>query len=152
MCAGVEERVFLGCYEHVLDEKGRTSLPKDFRDRLATYDEDPVLTAHADCLAIYPPDEFARLREYYSQPGLNDARQRLKRLTIGMATLLNVDRQGRILIPARLRELGGLQRDIVFLGLDQIIEIWDQAREQRDISQTQNEFPELARLAGEIPR
>ncbi|MCP4007092.1 MAG: division/cell wall cluster transcriptional repressor MraZ [bacterium] len=144
--------MFLSCFDHVLDEKGRTSLPKSFRKQLSGFSDEPVLTAHSDCLAIYPPDEFERLREHYSQPGLNDARQRLKRLTMGLATLLSVDRQGRILIPARLRELAGLQREIVFLGVDQTIEIWDLARFQRDIRQTQSEFPTLTRDSGEVPR
>ncbi len=144
--------MFLGCHDHVLDEKGRTSLPKDFRKQFASLADDPVLTSLDDCLAIYPADAFDRLLAHYSQPGLNQARERLKRLTIGMACRISVDRQGRILIAGRLRELAGLERDIVFTGVGNYIEIWDRSRHERAIEKTRNEYGDLTKSAGEVPQ
>ncbi len=135
--------MFLGCHDHVLDDKGRTSLPKDFREQLAALKNDAYLIALDACLAIYPPKEFARLREHYSQPGLNAARQRLKRLTLGMAVPIGVDRQGRILIPPRLREMAGLERDIVFTGVGEYIEVWDRARHLAESERARNDYSQL---------
>ena len=59
--------MFWGCHEHVLDEKGRTSLPKEFRELLTRGSELPWLTLRSRCLAIYPADKFDKIRQRLSE-------------------------------------------------------------------------------------
>ena len=134
--------MFLGSFDHVLDEKGRTSLPKDFRPIIASADPPPFLTAKPDCLAIYLEDEFNRLREAYAELNIA-ARERLERLHLGNAQRLKADKQGRILIPPALRRLAHLDREIVFLGVGDRIEIWDRVRQAKEQESTAANYAEL---------
>ena len=138
--------MFWGCHEHVLDEKGRTSLPKEFRDLLTRSSESPWLTARSRCLAIYPADKFDKLRQRLSEDVLNDAAESLERLIIGHATPCSVDRAGRTLIPRMLRRRAQLERDITFLGLTDRVEIWDRARYETEIANTQANEAENSRF------
>jgi MraZ protein len=138
--------MFWGCHEHVLDDKGRTSLPKEFRELLTRSSEPPWLTAGAQCLSIYPPDVFSRLRQRLAEEFLNDSADALERLIIGSATPCSVDRQGRILIPPPLRRRAQLERDIVFTGLSDRVEIWDRTRYEAAIAQTQENYGQHSRL------
>jgi len=138
--------MFWGCHEHVLDEKGRTSLPKDFRDLLTRSSEPPWLTAGAQCLSIFPPDVFKKLRERLTAEVLNDSAEALERLIVGTATPCVVDRQGRILIPTPLRRRAQLEREIVFTGLTDRVEIWDRSRYEAAIANTQENYSQHSRL------
>ena len=138
--------MFSGSHDHVLDEKGRTSLPKDFRDLLAAAHGDgepPWLTAFQNCLAIYPADEFQRIRAQLTGRPLDAKLQRVKRLVIGNAIPCTFDKQGRIVIPPSLRRWAGLDRDIVFTGVDNAIEIWDRERHIAELERARDDFFEL---------
>jgi MraZ protein len=138
--------MFWGCHEHVLDEKGRTSLPKDFRELLTRSSESPWLTAGQQCLSIFPADVFRRLRETLAAETLNDSAEALERLIVGNATPCSVDKQGRILIPPPLRRRAHLEREIVFTGLTDRVEIWDRARYEAAIANTQENYAQHSRL------
>ncbi len=134
--------MFLGCYDHVLDEKGRTSLPKDFRAPLSQYDQAPYLTALPRCLGIYAPEEFESLQAQLADASRTiDSVQGLQRLIVGMATRCPFDKQGRILIPPKLREWAHLERDLVFTGVGRRIEIWDRSLHKADLERTRDEYP-----------
>jgi len=135
----VPDEKFLGAFDHVLDDKGRTSLPRTFRVTLEQEERPAYLTAKPRCLAIYTYAEFHRLRREYAELHI-DSRERLERLHLGNAQPLAIDRQGRILIPPALRRHAGLQRDIQFMGIDQRIEIWDRARHSADLQQTSDDY------------
>jgi len=91
--------MFSGSFDHVLDEKGRTSLPKDFRDTLKGMKGDPWITALPQYLVVFPNEEFVELREQLSGASRTIASiQRPQRLIIVMAAQTPVDNQGRILI------------------------------------------------------
>ena len=138
--------MFWGCHEHVLDEKGRTSLPKEFRELLTRGTESPWLTAGPQCLSIFPADVFNRLRQHLSSEVLNDAAEQLERLIVGNATPCGVDKQGRILIPPPLRRRARLEREIVFTGLTDRVEIWDRARYEAAIASAQENYGQHSRL------
>lgn len=138
--------MFWGCHEHVLDDKGRTSLPKDFRDLLTRGSQLPWLTARSRCLAIYPAEKFDAIRARLSADVLNDDAEALERLIIGHATPCGVDKAGRILIPPTLRKRARLDRQIVFLGLTDRVEIWDAARYEAEITNTQEHEQEHSRF------
>ena len=72
--------MFWGSYEHVLDEKGRTSLPKEFRDALKGQKGDPWITAFPQCLTIFPAAEFNELRTRLAEASSTiESIQRLQR-------------------------------------------------------------------------
>jgi MraZ protein len=139
----VPDEKFMGSFDHVLDDKGRTSLPRSFRIALEGEERPAYLTAKPLCLAVYPYDEFHRLRREYADLHI-DSRERLERLHLGNAQEVAIDRQGRILIPPALRRHAGLQRDIVFMGVGARIEIWDRTRYAADMQQTSDDYPHHA--------
>jgi MraZ protein len=142
---------FMGPFDHVLDDKGRTSLPRSFRMTLEQDENAAYLTAKPLCLAIYPHAEFHRLRREYAELHI-DSRERLERLHVGNAQPVSIDRQGRILIPPALRRHAGLQRDVLFLGLGARIEIWDRARYAAEMQQTSDDYGHHAGNRKDRPR
>ena len=130
--------MFFGSYEHVLDDKGRTSLPKDFRDELAKLGEtgEPVITALPRCLVILTPQAFAGWQAQLTgeRGRLDDAAQRIRRLILGQAAACRIDRQGRISIPGHLLAHAGIDKEIVFMGVGDEIEVWDPSRHKSEIN------------------
>lgn len=115
--------MFLGRFEHNLDAKGRLALPARYRDRL---DEGVVITRGFDpCLLIYPMVAWEPLAERVSALSISDPDvRRLRRMLFAEATDLQLDRQGRILVPAELREYAGIERQAVVVGMHTFIEVW----------------------------
>lgn len=126
--------MFLGTYEHLMDDKGRVSLPARFREALSALgDVRLVITTNVDaagsCLVAYPIKGWQAFQERVAElPQFDEAVIRLKRLHIAGATECSADRQGRILLPPLLREYAALKSQVVFAGLGANIEIWDRAR------------------------
>ncbi len=118
--------MFMGTYEHGLDAKGRVIVPAKLRENLGT---GFVLTLGLDgCLFAYPMQEWDGFIEKLKElPGTKEARK-LQRHFLANAAPCEVDKQGRVLIPAKLREYAGLEKDIVFVGVLSKIEIWSKAR------------------------
>ena len=118
--------MFMGTYEHGLDAKGRVIIPAKFRDDLGEYF---VLTLGLDgCLFAYPMEEWEGFIEKLKElPGTKEARK-LQRHFLASAAPCEVDKQGRTLIPTKLREYAGLKKDTVFVGVLSKIEIWSRER------------------------
>ncbi len=143
--------MFWGSHDHVLDEKGRTSLPKLYRDLLQGLKGDPWITALTQCLTIFPPAEFDALRQKLTDASSTiESIQHLQRLILGNAAPAAIDRQGRMLIPPRLRKWAGLDRDIVFTGVGRRIEVWDRARLEADLEQTRMNYPSYTDILKEF--
>jgi MraZ protein len=137
--------LFWGSHDHVLDEKGRTSLPKTFRESFAQLAGDPWLIALPRCLALLPDEEFQRRYALlHEQAGL-DSTENVQRLTIGMAEPCTIDRQGRMGIPPKLRGWAGLERDIVITGVGSWVEIWDRARHAAMLEHAARNYPRFSR-------
>jgi MraZ protein len=130
--------MFWGSYDHTLDEKGRTALPKEFRTLLAALKGKPWITLSRGCLLILPDAEFRDLQRRYA--GHSERREKLRRLMLGMAQPCTVDKQGRFLIPQILREKGRLQRDLVITGVGERIEIWDRALHAAELEDVQAHY------------
>lgn len=118
--------MFMGEYNHTIDAKGRIIIPSKFREALG---DNFVVTQGLDgCLFVYPNDEWMSfVAELKNLPGNKDARQ-LQRYFLAGAAECEVDKQGRILIPGKLREQAGLDKDVVFVGVLSKIEIWSKER------------------------
>ena len=139
--------MFFGSHVHVLDDKGRTSLPKEFRDTLQGLKGQAWITAYPRWLAILPPAAFRDWQRRLTGDGvrLDDAAQRIRRLILGMAAPCAIDRQGRILIPTPLREHAGIERELVFVGVGDEVEVWDRSRYRAEIVEAGAHYGEDSR-------
>jgi MraZ protein len=118
--------MFMGEYNHTIDAKGRIIVPAKFRESLG--DEFVVTLGLDGCLFAYPDEQWQNfIEELKKLPGSKEARQ-LQRYFMAGAATLEVDKQGRILIPSKLREQAQLDKDIVFVGVLNKIEIWSKER------------------------
>lgn len=118
--------MFMGEYNHSIDQKGRIIVPAKFREELG---EEFVMTLGLDgCLFVYPTSEWETFVEQLKKlPGNREVRQ-LQRYFLAGATNCEVDKQGRILIPAKLRGHAGLEKEVVFVGVLGKIEVWSKER------------------------
>jgi MraZ protein len=119
--------VFLGRYSHNVDTKGRLAIPARFRDALGT---EIVITRGIDrCLSLYPMDAWIPLAEKVSSLSISDPDARtFRRMVFAEASYLDVDRQGRILLPSDLREYAEIDREAMVVGVHSYIEIWSPER------------------------
>lgn len=123
--------MFKGQFEHSLDAKGRVALPAAFRRDLTEQgDELLVVTPHiqAPCLVAYPQSEWLSFESKVAALSQFDASAtQLRRLVIGRAQDCPVDKTGRILLPAGLRKVGAIEKELVWVGQLRWIEIWSPA-------------------------
>ncbi len=119
--------MFMGEYSHSIDAKGRLIVPSKFREQLGN---EFVVTKGLDgCLFVYSNEEWQRIEENLREKPLTskDARMFVRFFFAGAASC-EVDKQGRILLPANLREYAGIDRDVVSLGVYSRVEIWSKER------------------------
>ena len=119
--------MFMGEYNHTIDAKGRLIIPSKFRELLG---EEFVLTKGLDgCLSIYPMDEWKAFEEKLKAlPLTNKSARAFSRFFVAGATMCELDKQGRILLPAVLREFAGITKDAVLVGVGSRVEIWSKDR------------------------
>ena len=119
--------MFMGEYNHTIDAKGRLIIPSKFRDSLG--DEFVVTKGLDGCLFVYDNKEWSVFEEKLkSLPLTNKDARQFVRFFLAGATLAEVDKQGRILVPANLREFAGLEKEVVLVGVASRVEIWSKAR------------------------
>ena len=120
--------MFRGVQHISMDAKGRLAMPARQREPLlAECDGQLVATidTQSRCLFIYPLPEWERIeREIQELPALNPAVKRFQRLVIGYATDLELDGNGRLLLPAPLREYAGLEKKLALAGQGKKLELW----------------------------
>lgn len=132
--------MFMGEFNHSIDTKGRIIVPARFREELG---EEFVVTLGLDgCLFLYPNMEWQEFVDKLKQlPGNREARQ-LQRYFLAGAVTCEVDKQGRILIPAKLREHAQIEKEVVFVGVLGKIEIWSKERWEEN-----NDFGDVEAIA-----
>lgn len=145
--------MFLGNFTHTIDSKGRLSIPIKFRDAIDLDSRGIVyITTELDpCLVAYTLAEWDRLLEKIkSLPIMNQGVKDYRRLLYSRATECSLDKQGRILIPQKLREYAGLDGDTYLIGNDNKIEIWHPEKwdkaEARALESAESIQVELAKL------
>ncbi|MCD8329471.1 MAG: division/cell wall cluster transcriptional repressor MraZ, partial [Lachnospiraceae bacterium] len=113
---------FMGEYNHSIDAKGRLIMPARFREQLG---ESFVVTQGLDgCLFVYANEEWKLFEEKLKQlPLTNASARKFTRFFLAGAIQCEVDKQGRILLPAKLRAAAGLEKDVVLAGVGERIEI-----------------------------
>lgn len=115
--------MFIGEYNHSLDDKGRLIMPSKFRESLGY---EFVMTKGLDnCLFVYPKEEWKVLEEKLKTlPLTNKDARAFIRFFFSGATECNLDKQGRVLIPPNLRAHSKLQKEAVVIGVSTRLEIW----------------------------
>lgn len=119
----VVSAMFMSEYNHTLDTKGRLIIPAKFREILG---EEFVISKGMDCcLFVYANDDWnAFEQKLTSLPLINKEARQFARFFLAGAATVEVDKQGRILLPAALREFAGLEKDVVLVGVGSRVEIW----------------------------
>ncbi len=121
--------MFLSQFTYTLDSKGRLTIPSRFRDELTAQ---IVVTRGLDrCLIVYPIDVWGEISEKVTSLPITNPRGRaLRRMFFADAMDAELDKQGRVLIPDRLRDYAGLDlsSEVKIVGLGRFIELWDPDR------------------------
>ncbi len=140
--------MFMGEYNHTIDAKGRIIIPAKFREQLG--DEFVITKGMDGCLFVYPNEAWAEFEEKLKSLPLtvNKEARKFSRFFLAGATAVEIDKQGRVLIPATLREFAGLGKDVVFAGVLERIEVWDKDKwheasvyeDMDDIAEHMSEF------------
>jgi MraZ protein len=140
--------MLLGEHEHTLDDKNRVTLPAKFR---ATFAGGVVLTRGMDgCLYAYRREDWERLVEtrLAGLDPLSKEGRRMQRFFFSAAAEAELDRQGRVMIPAALIEHAGLGRNLVIAGMRDHLEIWDGAAWRKELNEVEGSAEDVAeRLA-----
>ncbi|MPY96248.1 MAG: cell division/cell wall cluster transcriptional repressor MraZ [Acidimicrobiia bacterium] len=117
-----QRTVFVGTFEHSLDDKGRLVLPTAFRGRLA---DGGYLTLWESCLALFAPAQFEDFVERLNEKVRStEASPSALRVFMANASEVRPDSQGRFPVPTRLREYAGLESSVVLAGVRDHIELW----------------------------
>ena len=139
------QMAFSGSFDHSLDGKGRVIIPASFREALG---EDFTITINPNktAVAIYPKAMWDQQLERLSHINTMDkVGIKYERYVMSVSFSGNsMDAQGRVLIPAKLRNKIGLTRDIVFVGLNSYIEVWDAEVYAKMEAETEEDFENLA--------
>ena len=113
-----------------MDPKGRMAVPTRIRDALMeSCGGRLVVTAHTEdrCLLVYPePEWLTLLPQIEALPSFNKASQRVKRILIGYASTLDIDANGRVLVPPTLREYANLDKKMMLVGQGKKLELWSE--------------------------
>jgi MraZ protein len=140
--------MLLGEYEHTIDEKNRLTLPAKFRQ---PFDEGLVLTRGIErCLSAYPRGNWSETVESRLEKldQLSREGRLMQRYFYSGASEAELDRQGRVMVPAPLSEYAGLGKEVVVVGIRDHLEIWDRAAWRAHLDEIEGSAEDVAeRLA-----
>ncbi len=119
--------MFMSEYNHTVDAKGRLIIPSKFRELLG---EEFVVSKGMDgCLFVYANEDWNAFEQKLTAlPLINKEARQFARFFLAGAAQVELDKQGRILLPANLREFAGLDKDVVLVGVGSRIEIWSKEK------------------------
>ncbi|ERJ20596.1 cell division protein MraZ [Salinisphaera shabanensis T35B1] len=145
--------MFKGSHPVTIDAKGRIAIPASYRQSLIDDCAGRlVITRHWDgCLLIYPATEFQKFESQLLAKGsLNPKVRDIQRFFIGNARDIDMDRQGRLLLPSNLRAAASLESKAVLSGIGNLFELWDEAQFNDRAADTAAALAEDA-ANGELP-
>jgi MraZ protein len=140
--------MLLGAYDHTIDDKNRLTLPAKYRE---AFKDGVVVTRGLDgCLFAYRRPDWDRLVESRLAPldPLSPETRRLQRFFYAGASESELDKQGRMMIPAQLIEHAKLGKEVVVAGVNDRLEIWDRAAWRKELAEVEGSAEDVAeRLA-----
>ncbi|MGI6737435.1 MAG: division/cell wall cluster transcriptional repressor MraZ [Anaerovoracaceae bacterium] len=135
--------MFMGTYHNSIDAKNRMIIPAKYRDELGL--RCVISRGFDQCLYIYPMEAWEAFAEKLMQLPKADARARsFVRHCLGNSEECEIDRQGRVTIPAPLRDYGHLEKELVTIGNGEKIEIWSRSEWDSQQEQTALSGSEIA--------
>ena len=145
-----ERDLFLGVFQHNIDDKGRLAIPAKFRPSVA---EGFVMSFGLDrCLYVWQRDQWNDLAEKLAKmPMMNPDARRVARHFFAGATETSLDKLGRVVIPQILRDYAGLRGEVVVAGMPNRLEIWSQEswdEERSRVAENSSTFAEHLAAAG----
>lgn len=143
------EKMFIGEFVHNIDQKGRLAVPVKFRNKLAG---GGTITRGLDnCLIIYPREEWEKLAKKLAELPLSQANARaFVRLMLAGAMEIDLDKNGRFVLPSYLRKYAQIKNTAVVAGLYDRIEIWDEKIWEDYKSKAETESGEIAEKLSEL--
>ncbi len=141
--------MFIGEYYHNLDEKSRLAIPVKFRAKLA---KGAVVTRGLDdCLFLYTKDEWAVLADKLAKLPISKANTRaFARLMLAGAMDVEIDSQGRVVLPDYLKKYASLAKKVVIAGLYNRLEIWNENKWDKYKQGTEKKSGDIAEALGEL--
>jgi MraZ protein len=141
--------MFIGEYHHSIDDKGRVAIPVKFRDELKA---GAVVTKGLDnCLFLYPKSEFKEeAKKYASLPKSQAKARAYARHMLAGAMDVDLDSQGRIMLPEYLRKFSNMKKKLVIAGLYDRLELWDEDRWNNYKEANEKESDAIAEGMGEL--
>ncbi|EPY08822.1 cell division protein MraZ [Paenibacillus alvei TS-15] len=135
--------MFMGEYQHSIDDKGRLIIPAKLRDSLGTTF---ILTRGLDqCLFVYPMNEWEALEQKLKALPLMKADARaFTRFFFSGASECEWDKQGRVTIPSHLRSYAHLEKECMVIGVQNRVEIWSKDAWEQYVEQSESAFNEIA--------
>jgi MraZ protein len=144
------EHMLIGEYRHTIDDKNRLSLPAKFRQEMG---KKVVITPGLDsCLFVFTTNEWEKISEHLSVTGsslLQADNRSLNRYLLGRAVEVDVDAVGRMLLPEHLREKANLKSKVVFIGVRDRVEIWDETTWNAYVVEVESKADALAEKLGQ---
>lgn len=135
--------MFLGSHAINMDAKGRFAVPTRVREGLmAACEGRLVITAHYEerCLLVYPEPQWQELLPQIEKlPNLSKAASRLQRLLIGYACPMEMDANGRLLLPPTLRDYAGMEKKLMLVGQGKKLELWSEERWNEWLDEAQDD-------------
>ncbi len=141
--------MFIGEYHHSIDDKGRLAIPIKFRIQL---EKGMVVTRGLDdCLFLYSQNEWEALADKLSKLQINKSNTRsFSRFMLAGAMDIELDKQGRVILPDYLRKFAGVKKKVVIAGLYNRLEIWDEEKWEKYKQNSEKGSNEIAEALGEM--
>ncbi|MBI4458209.1 division/cell wall cluster transcriptional repressor MraZ [Candidatus Uhrbacteria bacterium] len=141
--------MFIGEYQHNVDEKGRLAIPMKFRKELK---KGAVITRGLDnCLFVFTSSEWKKLADKLAALPMSQSNSRaFARLMLAGAMGVELDGQGRAIVPEYLRQYAKLGKEAVVAGLYNRLEIWDKAAWEKYKAETEKNSNDIAEKMGEL--
>lgn len=141
--------MFIGEYHHSLDDKGRLAIPVKFR---GAFKSGAVVTRGLDtCLFVYPRKDWEVLADRLAKLPISKANTRaFARMMLAGAMEMDIDKQGRVIVPDYLRGYAGFKKNVVVTGLYNRLEIWDLTRWETYRKGTESSSTDIAEALGDL--
>ncbi len=132
--------MFIGEFEYRVDEKGRVPIPPKFRTEELKKDGMVLTPGMENCITLYPASEWKKIADALTAgPLLPSKLRKLNRAVFATAFSAEMDAQGRIIVPAHLRQHAGITGDVVVTGVNTSIEIWSKEQWATERSDSQQQ-------------
>lgn len=138
--------MLIGEYSNKVGEKNRIALPKKFRNQLGS--KVIVTRGYEDCVIVVNQKQWERLLGVFSdKPFTTSPVRDTRRFLIGGANEVDLDKQGRFVLPKHLKEFALIKKEVVFIGLVDWVEIWDKTSWEKRMKMIQ---PQAAKIAEKL--